>query len=144
MGHLPSGFRTKTLCTPLLSPIRATCPAHFILYFITRTIVGEEYRSLCSFLHSPGTSSLLGQKYSPQHPLLKQPQPTFLPLCERPSFTPIQNIRQNYILYILIFKFLDSQLEDKGSVSNPIGDFRFLVHRKNYNLLLLPCPLCSN
>ena len=36
-------------------PIRATCPAHLILLdFITRTILGEEYRtlssSLCSFL----------------------------------------------------------------------------------------------
>ena len=45
-------------------PIRATCPAHLILLdFITRTILGEEYRSLssslCNFLHSPVTSSLL-------------------------------------------------------------------------------------
>ena len=50
---------------PLLSSIRATCPAHLILLdFITRTLLGEEYRSLssslCSFLHSPVTSSLLG------------------------------------------------------------------------------------
>ena len=39
-----------------------TCPTHFILNFITRTILGEGYRSLssslCSFLHSPITSSL--------------------------------------------------------------------------------------
>ena len=61
----PSGFPTKTLCAPLLSPKRATCPVQLILIdFITRTIMGKEYRSLSSslgsFLYSPVTSSLLG------------------------------------------------------------------------------------
>ena len=52
-------------CTHLSSPTCATCPAHLtLLYFITRTILGEQYRSLSSLLysfpHSPVTSSLLG------------------------------------------------------------------------------------
>ena len=50
---------------PLPSAILATCPAHLILLdFITRTILGEVYKSfssaLCNLLHSPVTSSLLG------------------------------------------------------------------------------------
>ena len=50
--------------------IRATCPAHLILlHFITCTTLGEEYRTLisqlCSFLHSPVISSLLGQNTLP-------------------------------------------------------------------------------
>ena len=53
----PSGFPTKTFCTPYV-------PHTLLLDFIKRTILGEEYRSLssslCNFLHSLVTPSLLG------------------------------------------------------------------------------------
>ena len=39
-------------------------------------------------------------KYSPQHHVLKHPQLPFLPQCQRPSFTPIQNNRPKLEFYI--------------------------------------------
>ena len=91
-GLFPWGFPNKTLYMPYFSPTRVTCPAQLILLdFITRTILGAEYRSwsssLCSFLHSP-----LRHKYSPQHPILKHPHPMFLLQCQWPSITPIYKV----------------------------------------------------
>ena len=51
-------------------------------------------------------------KYSPQYPILKHPQPTFLPQFKRPRFTPIQNNRQTYgseNLNLNIFNKLEDQ-----------------------------------
>jgi hypothetical protein len=64
-GLFPSGFPTNNLHTFLFSPIHATCPAHFILLNLIILIkLGEEYKSrsssLCSFPHTPVSSSLFG------------------------------------------------------------------------------------
>jgi hypothetical protein len=69
-SFFPSGFPTKPQYTPLLSSIRVTCPVHQIfLDLITWIILAEEYgwlsSSLCSFLHSPVTSSFLGPNILP-------------------------------------------------------------------------------
>ena len=80
-------FPHQTLAYTSLFLIRATCPAHLILLdFITRTILGEVYRSLsyslCSFLHSAVTPSLLGPNILLSTLFSNTLKPAFLPQCE--------------------------------------------------------------
>jgi len=63
-------------------------------------------------------------RYSPQHPILKHPHPTFIPLCEEPSSTPIQNSSQNYSsvyfnLYILSSKLGKEKKKKKSFCTGP-------------------------
>ena len=87
------------ICTSPV-PISAMCPAHLtLLDLFTLIIFGEGYRSLssslCSFPHSPLTSSLLGPKILLK-PLFSNTLSQRSSLkCERPRFTHIQNKRQN-------------------------------------------------
>jgi len=84
-----------------VSPILHTQPAHLILLDLIIQILGEKYRSLssslCSFLHSPVTSSLLDSNILLNTLLFNTfSLRMFLPQCEQPSFTPIQYNGQIY------------------------------------------------
>jgi hypothetical protein len=76
-GLLVSGFPTKTLCASLMSPMRATYPAHpILLYLITPTVHAMK---LPITLSSPAAS---GTKMSKPHmkPGCSLPRPPFMRL----------------------------------------------------------------
>ena len=100
------------------SPIRAACPAYLILIdLITRKVLGGEYRSLRSslrsFLHSPFTSSLLGQNII-LSTLFSDTLSLRFSLNRSDQVLHPYKTRKIMVLYILIsFIFLDSKLEDQ-------------------------------
>ena len=113
---------------PLSSPICATCPAHHILLdFITRTILGKEYRSFSSslynLLHSHVTSSLLGQSILLN--TMFSNTLSFLSSCDVNDQVshPYKTTSKIIVLYILIFTFLDSNLEAKDFAPNDSKQF---------------------
>ena len=106
------------VCT---SPVPHTCfMAHhlILLDFVTRTMFSEKYRklsfSLCSLVHSPIASSLLGSNI-----LLSTLFSKALTLHSSISVSdqvshPYKTISKIIVPYVLICVFLDSKLEDKG------------------------------
>ena len=112
--------RSLFLRFPYQNPVYAspTCPTHLIILdFITQTILGKAYRSLssslCSFLYYPITLSLWGQNI-----LLSTLFSNTLNLrcalnvSDQVSH-PYKTTGKILVLYFLIFKFLNSKLEDK-------------------------------
>jgi hypothetical protein len=83
---------------------------------MTRVIFGKEYRSYsfswCSLLHSPVTSSLLGPIFSSAS--YSQTPSVYVPLLVWQTKPHTHTTQQaKLVLYILIFIFLDNELEDK-------------------------------
>ena len=106
---------------PLPHTCYVFCPSHFF-DLITRTILGEVYRSWSSslwrFLHSPVTSSLLGQNM-----LLSTLFSYTLSLrssldVSNPVSHPYKTTDKIIVLYILIFNFWIANWKTKDSAPN--------------------------
>jgi hypothetical protein len=113
-------------------PIRATCPANLIFFdMISGTILDEQYRSLssslCSFLDSLITSSLLGQNTLLRILFSNTYSQRSSSNVSDPKF---HTKRKIIVLHILIFKFLDIKLEHKRFCTTrqqAFPDFKLLL-----------------
>ena len=113
----PNIIHTSTPRSPQWSPSLRFLHqerTHHPLLTHTRYMPSPSYSSRFSYPHNIGRGAqiiwllvmqsppfprylvLPRSKYSPQHHVLKHPRLPFLPQYQRPSFTPIQNNRQNY------------------------------------------------
>ena len=115
-GLFPSDFPTKIQYTSLspynlhVHPIRSSW-----FYHPNNIVWGVQIIKLLIMYFSPFPYYLVPPrpKYSPQHPILKHPQPKLLPECGWPCFTPYKTTGKIMALCILIFLFFDSKPENK-------------------------------
>jgi len=118
IGLFPSDFPTKTLYVPLLFPLHTTCPTHLILLdFITWIIFVEQYRSKGSSLRSLPPSSVSSSLLC-SNLFLSTLFLNTLSLCLSFNVSdqdahPYKTTGKTVVLYILIFTYLHSKLEDK-------------------------------
>ena len=97
----PSGFPTKNpvYTSPLPHALYMSSPSHSSRFYHPNNMLWAVQiikLPIMQFSTLPCSLVPLRPKYFIQHPILKHPQSTFLPQCERPYFTSIQNNKQNY------------------------------------------------
>jgi hypothetical protein len=91
------------------SPLSRTChmprPSHSSRFYHPNNVwwgVQVTELLIMSFSALPFYLVPLRRKYSPQHPIIKHPQPTFLPQCEDQVLHPYNTTGKIIVLYILI------------------------------------------
>ena len=93
-GLFPLGFQIKNpVCASHVShTCHMPCPSHSFCLDKPKNIWWRIQITKLIVMQSsplPFYLTLLRSNYHPEHPILKHPQPTFLPHCERHSFTPM-------------------------------------------------------
>ena len=90
-GLLPSGFPTKILYEPFVSPyvLYALPILVFSIWSSQKYVLRSTDRKApyCVVFSAPCYHVPVRPKYPLQHRILEDPQSMFLPQCERPSFT---------------------------------------------------------
>ena len=107
-------YQNPVYACPLPHTCYVPCPSHSSLFYHPHNIgwAVRVIKFLIMYFSSlPCYIIPLRPKYYPQHPILENPKPTFLPQCERPRFTTIQNNRLNYSSVYLDLHIFGQQTE---------------------------------